>query len=81
MNQENFEITRKTLTLKQVKTKFHIPLKTPNEHVKNQGRIEDFLLFGGGGGGGGWGRKRLCARTYITSVKPEVPYGRGQGYA
>ena len=25
------------------------------------------------------GHKKLCARTHIISVKPEVPYGRGPG--
>ena len=29
--------------------------------------------------GGGGGRKRFCARTHITSARPEVPYGRAQG--
>ena len=32
------------------------------------------ISFGGGGGGG---RKRLGARTHITSAKPDVPYGWG----
>ena len=41
-------------------------------------------MAGGGGSSGadpgfpGGGGKQLCARTYITSGKPEVPYGRGQ---
>ena len=34
-----------------------------------------------GVGGGGGVCKRLCARTHIMSVKPEVPYGRGPGPA
>ena len=35
--------------------------------------------WGRGGGGGGAGRKRLSARTHITSGKPEVPYGHDSG--
>ena len=36
----------------------------------SQGLIQDFH----GGGGGGGRRNRLCARTHIMSMKPEVPY-------
>ena len=46
------------------------PWHWPHMNTRGGSRIS----MGGGGGGGG---KRLCARTHITSAKPEVPNTAG----